>query len=369
MLPLLSIIFVLTFAFLYKYLVFIPLIFGLFRLIGSTIVFISFSWLIAKLIHNYISSRLLGPIPASGKAIFITGCDSGFGYGSALELNKKGFRVFAGCLFPEGKGAKGLRSSVNYKDKLHIIKIDVTKDEDIEKAFETISEQLTKSGDCLWGIVNNAGIPRVGKCEWGSFDDHYGQCFDVNVYGVVKVTRTMLPLLRMTKGSRVVTISSINSRMTFPDTSAYSMTKAALTPFQDALRSEVDSFGIKVISVEPSFAATPILEQSRINSLYNKIYDDSTLEVKKAYPNSDKLTNGLQLLQAIPNKYLSMDKTYEIVINNIVKSLTDYEPPYRLTCCPLVISILYSIYPILPSEWTHLILGKWLVKLSQIFGD
>ncbi|XP_015790899.1 retinol dehydrogenase 2 [Tetranychus urticae] len=362
MLPLFSASFILTLVFLYKFLNFLPFFVNILNWIGLFIVYLCSSWILAKLIHNYISSKLLGPLPTTGKAVLITGCDSGFGHGAALQLNKSGFRVFAGCLFPDGKGAKSLKSSASNRDKIHIIKLDVTKDEDIETTVNLISEHLNKSGETLWGIVNNAGVGRVGKIEWGSFDNHFRQLFDVNVFGVVKVTRAMLPLLRSSSG-RVVTISSINSNMTFPNTGAYSMTKAALTPFQDALRAEIEKFGVKVISIEPSFSSTPIIDQKSVDKLYSDLYDNSPKEIKEIYY-EDKMMENLRQLLAIPCRYLSPEATYDKVINNIVKSLTDYEPSYCMPATPPVMSFVYTIYPSFPPELKNLI-GKILMRLSR----
>ncbi|OQR73506.1 D-beta-hydroxybutyrate dehydrogenase, partial [Tropilaelaps mercedesae] len=74
------------------------------------------------------------------QAVFITGCDSGFGYGLTRRLDKLGYRVFAGCLFPEGEGASKLKAESS--SEVTIVPLDVTSDDSVVAAFETISDSL-----------------------------------------------------------------------------------------------------------------------------------------------------------------------------------------------------------------------------------
>ena len=80
-----------------------------------------------------------------------------------------------------------------------VLKMDVTSDEDVNDVHKQVTEQLEKDGFELWALVNNAGIMTAFKVEWGLMDD-FKSLFDVNVFGLVRVTRVFLPLIRKSKG-------------------------------------------------------------------------------------------------------------------------------------------------------------------------
>lgn len=79
-------------------------------------------------------------LSAEGKAVLVTGCDSGFGHGIAIRLDKLGFYVYAGCLFPEGEGSKVLQQQCS--KRLQVIKLDVTKQDEVDFVYEMISKNL-----------------------------------------------------------------------------------------------------------------------------------------------------------------------------------------------------------------------------------
>ncbi|KAK8753854.1 hypothetical protein OTU49_017301, partial [Cherax quadricarinatus] len=79
-------------------------------------------------------------IDPAGKAVFITGCDTGFGHLLALTLDKMGFKVYAGCLVPEGDGARSLLQEAS--SKLKVLRVDVTKDDEVRAAYKTIEHDM-----------------------------------------------------------------------------------------------------------------------------------------------------------------------------------------------------------------------------------
>lgn len=113
-----------------------------------------------------------------------------------------GYHVYAGVLSPEGQGAKDLRDKCS--KRLHVLKMDVTKAEDVQN----VVTQIRKSKMHLWAVVNNAGIALGCPFDWGNDVDEYRKTFDVNVLGVVRVTKNCIPLLRESKG-RIVNIASV----------------------------------------------------------------------------------------------------------------------------------------------------------------
>lgn len=184
----------------------------------------------------------------------ITGASTGIGRACALELDRLGFRVFAGVRSEEA--AERLRAEAS--DRLAPVRLDVT---DVEQIAAAAGEIAAASGAAgLAGLVNNAGIAVPGPWELLPIDA-LRQQLEVNLIGQAAVTQACLPLLRQGRG-RVVNISSVNGGMAVPYLGAYSASKFALEAFNDSLRSEVRKFGIRVSSVAPGAIATPIWDKS-----------------------------------------------------------------------------------------------------------
>lgn len=215
-------------------------------------------------------------VSSTGKAVLITGCDSGFGYRLALRLDRLGFQVFAGCLFPQGEGAKSLQ--LNASSRLHIVPLDVTKDEDFQKAVDYVRRNLDGNG--LWAVVANAGVFAAMELEWWSLAEMHHH-FNINVFGCVRTVQTFLPLLRQSKG-RIVLTASYAGRATATWNNVYSMTKHAVIALGDGLRREMMKWGISVSLVEPTYYKTAILPKPE--SIIKK-YKESKLpqEVKDVY--------------------------------------------------------------------------------------
>ncbi|KAK3742600.1 hypothetical protein RRG08_023432 [Elysia crispata] len=179
------------------------------------------------------------------KAVLITGCDQGFGYMLAKRLDGAGYKIFAGCLDAEGEGAVTLQKEAS--PKLEVIQLDVTQDDQVEKARVTVVDSL--EGRVLWAVVNNAGMASHVEFELTP-KAHFRKMVDVNLIGLVNVTRAFLPLIRATRG-RVINISSMAGRTGVPGFTAYSASKYGVVGFSECLRREMVHFGVKVILVEP----------------------------------------------------------------------------------------------------------------------
>ncbi|XP_033112023.1 D-beta-hydroxybutyrate dehydrogenase, mitochondrial-like [Anneissia japonica] len=146
----------------------------------------------------YVGSKAIprGSVSSKNKAVFITGCDTGFGHNLALRLDQLGYLVYAGCLHPENKNARILQTSSKSK-KLTIVACDVTSDESVLAAKEKVQKSLP-SGFILWAIVNNAGIWSYSEIEIVSLEA-FKRLAEVNVYGTVRITKAFLPMLRRYK--------------------------------------------------------------------------------------------------------------------------------------------------------------------------
>uniref|UniRef100_UPI00398E598B D-beta-hydroxybutyrate dehydrogenase, mitochondrial n=1 Tax=Pristiophorus japonicus TaxID=55135 RepID=UPI00398E598B len=225
--------------------------------------------LIPPIIWIVSQKQSAGPIDPKGRAVLITGCDMGFGHLLAKQLDQLGFRVFAGCLFPDGQGAQSLKKECS--SELNILKLDVTLDEDVEKAKAFVEANLPAKG--LWGLVSNAGISSWGEVEWKNIQDYQREA-DVNLWGSIRIAIAFIALLQQSKG-RFIFMSSISAYIHSGGCSSYSITKCGIETFSDCLRIEMKKFGIKVSIIEPGnyTFATNILQVKTTEEVWNKLKD------------------------------------------------------------------------------------------------
>ncbi len=187
-------------------------------------------------------------------SVVITGASRGIGRACALELDKLGFRVFAGVrTIADAEALKQKASS-----SLTPILIDITNQQSIQSACDVVYSATTETG--LNGLVNNAGIAVAGPLEFMPIDELRRQ-FEVNVIGQIAVTQSFLPLLRKGTG-RIVNIGSMEGLMAMPFVGPYCSSKFAMEALTDSLRMELKPWSISVSIVEPSIVRTQVLENS-----------------------------------------------------------------------------------------------------------
>ncbi|XP_068137246.1 D-beta-hydroxybutyrate dehydrogenase, mitochondrial-like [Hyperolius riggenbachi] len=225
-----------------------------------------------------------GTLPVEGKAVLITGCDTGFGLASAKHLHKLGFTVFAGCLLKD-KNGEGAQELENFQsDRMNVLQMNVCSDEEIAQAVELVKKHLEDSGKGgLWGLVNNAGVAAFGEVEFTTLHT-YKETAEVNLWGTVRVTKAFLPLIRRCKG-RVVCISSMLGRMGSPLRSSYCITKYGVEAFSDCLRMEMYKWGVKVILIEPGnfIAATGIFTREGVERRGEEMWEQASEIVRDDY--------------------------------------------------------------------------------------
>lgn len=137
----------------------------------------------------------------SQRCVVITGCDTGFGFSLSIELTRIGYHVISACLTHEGASS--------LKDKVaDCLVCDVTNTNHITKLSEATTVILKQHNISLWALINNAGIAPVGCLDWMSVDS-YRKAIEVNYLGPIAVTKAMLPFLKLRRGSRVITLSSV----------------------------------------------------------------------------------------------------------------------------------------------------------------
>ncbi|MCS6319179.1 MAG: SDR family oxidoreductase [Nitrospira sp.] len=194
------------------------------------------------------------PAPQSDSVV-ITGASTGIGAACALALDKLGYRVFAGVR----QAADGERLQQQAGPRLMPIRLDVTDPASISAASHTVAAMVGDRG--LVGLVNNAGIGVAGPIELLPLAAWRRQ-FEVNVFGLIAVTQTFLPLIRAGRG-RIINMGSIAGRASMPFMAPYAASKHALEAITDALRLELQPWGIRVALIAPGAIATPIWGKTR----------------------------------------------------------------------------------------------------------
>lgn len=135
----------------------------------------------------------------------------------------------------------------------------------------------------LWAVVNNAGIGFSGLIEWQTVEE-MKWTVDINLWGMVSVTKAFLPLLKSTKG-RVVNVASAWGRVSIPGGACYSIAKYGVQAFSDALRNEMKQFGVTVHIIEPGRFKTNITAAEKNIQYLEKLWENLDADTKKSYGN------------------------------------------------------------------------------------
>jgi NADP-dependent 3-hydroxy acid dehydrogenase YdfG len=182
--------------------------------------------------------------------VLVTGASSGIGRATAVELARRGHKVFAAA-----RREEILTDLAVAEPNIQPIGLDVTDPGSVRTAWAKIEADTGGAGVDV--LVNNAGFALSGPVEILAGEDVERQ-FATNVFGMLTMTRTVLPAMRARRSGRIINLSSVVGRTTFPGMGVYGATKYAVEALSDALRLEVAGFGIKVIIMEPGFVATSI---------------------------------------------------------------------------------------------------------------
>jgi NAD(P)-dependent dehydrogenase (short-subunit alcohol dehydrogenase family) len=185
----------------------------------------------------------------------ITGASTGIGRATALRLAGNGWSVFAGVRDPAV--GEALAAEPQAQGRLTPLRLDVTDAAQIAAAAAQIGE--TTPGGALDALVNNAGVAVGGPLETLPLEELRSQ-LDVNFFGQVAVTQTLIPALRLARG-RIVFLSSIGGLVTTPYMSPYHASKYALEAIGNALRVELSDSHIQVALIEPGSVKTPIWDK------------------------------------------------------------------------------------------------------------
>ena len=203
-----------------------------------------------------------------GKTILITGASSGFGRLTAETLQNSGHKVFAG--FRSNDGRKKQVADELREKNIQILKLDVTDQGSVDGA---IAQLLEKSNNELDVVVNNAGMASAGISE-AFTPEQIRQLFEVNVFGVQRVLRATLPVLRAKRRGLVINVGSILGRITLPFFGLYGASKYAVEAMSDSYRYELSQLGVDVVLVQPSAYPT---------NMYAAAQQPADEELRKTY--------------------------------------------------------------------------------------
>jgi NAD(P)-dependent dehydrogenase (short-subunit alcohol dehydrogenase family) len=177
------------------------------------------------------------------RPVLITGCSTGIGRATAERLADDGWNVHATARRPESIEDLAQRGC-----KTHAL--DVTDERSMESAVEEIGED-----GAIGALINNAGYSQSGALETIPMDSVRRQ-FETNVFGLLRMCQLVLPAMRSAGSGRIVNLSSMGGKLTFPGGGVYHATKHAVEALSDALRFEVKGFGIDVVIIEPGLIIT-----------------------------------------------------------------------------------------------------------------
>lgn len=215
----------------------------------------------------------------ASKAVLITGCSTGIGRATAQRLARGGRTVYA-----TARRLDAIRDLENSGCK--ILALDVCDEASMAAAVARIEEEQGAVGV----LINNAGYGSEGPFEEVPMEEIRRQ-FETNVFGLIRLTQLALPAMRRQGWGKIVNLSSMGGRLTFPGGAFYHATKYALEAMSDALRFEVQGFGIDVIIIEPGAIKTEFGDTAvarvdalaRPDSPYDAFRENLKVRIREAY--------------------------------------------------------------------------------------
>jgi NAD(P)-dependent dehydrogenase (short-subunit alcohol dehydrogenase family) len=188
------------------------------------------------------------------KVAVVTGSSSGIGFESSLLLARNGFLTYATMRnLNKSESIESIATKENLP--IHIKQLDVTDDTSVKNAIEAISSETGR----IDILVNNAGYGLNGAFEDLAMDEIKAQ-YETNVFGLIRTTQAVLPIMRRQKSGTIINISSGAGRFGFPGSSAYVSTKFAVEGLSESMSYELEPFGIRVVLVEPGVIKTNFVD-------------------------------------------------------------------------------------------------------------
>ncbi|CAD5201117.1 oxidoreductase [Pseudomonas sp. FEN] len=235
---------------------------------------------------------------SSGRTAIVTGASSGIGRATAEALARAGYTVFGTS-----------RKAVDSPTQVSMLTCDVTDGDSVSAVVSTVLAQTGR----IDLLVNNAGVGLLGGAEEFSISQVQA-LFDVNLFGVIRMTNAALPSMRQSGQGRIINIGSILGLVPAPYSAHYSAVKHALEGYSESLDHEVRAFNIRISVIEPAFVRT--------------VFDQNGIEPDSRLSEYDQARAGFRALlgDVMPKADLP-----EVVAAVVVKAATDDHPKHRYT--------------------------------------
>jgi NAD(P)-dependent dehydrogenase (short-subunit alcohol dehydrogenase family) len=239
----------------------------------------------------------------------VTGSSSGIGLATSLALARNGYLTYATM-----RNLAKRNSFESIADKQHlpirVVQLDVTDENSIKSAIESI---LSEAGR-IDLLVNNAGYVLTGAFEDIGINE-IKALYETNVFGVIRVTQAVLPIMRKQGSGRIINISSGAGRIGYPGGSAYVSSKFALEGLSESMAYEIEQFGIRTVLVEPGFVRT-------------KIGENMAISKKTQDPNSP-YSQMMQMMSSNQERMLENGSDADLVASVVAEAATAKEPNLR----------------------------------------
>jgi short-subunit dehydrogenase len=237
---------------------------------------------------------------AGEKVALITGASGGIGLAAGVALIRAGYRVF---------GTSRQAAPNEVRQGIHMLRCDVTDDESVKLVIKDVV-RLAGRIDVL---VNNAGRSLIGAAEESSLGQAQS-LFDINVFGIIRTTNEVLPIMRKQGQGRIINISSVAGFLPGPYTALYNATKHAVEGYSESLDHELRTLGIRVSLVEPVFTRTTLEENGDKPDRILSVYDKGRAAMNVTWRNG-----------------IAAGDPVEAVADKVVQAATDKEPSIRYT--------------------------------------
>ncbi|XP_017041859.1 D-beta-hydroxybutyrate dehydrogenase, mitochondrial [Drosophila ficusphila] len=245
----------------------------------------------------------------SRHVVIITGCDSGLGHSLAVYCHDLlRMTVVSCCHNLKSEGAKLLQALNSCKDgqaRMHTLELDLLEPDSIRRVHQQLKDILAKDTSYrLTALINNAGVMCFGEFEW-QIPEQIDNQINCNLLGTMRLTRELLPLLRQQRG-RIINVTSHCGLRALPALGPYAASKAALRFWTDALRVELQQYGMEVVNFIPgSFVL------------------DSNIAARQQQ-------HAQKMREAFSQEQHALYDTYFEAFNSYLKVLSGFKPPNRL---------------------------------------
>jgi NAD(P)-dependent dehydrogenase (short-subunit alcohol dehydrogenase family) len=246
----------------------------------------------------------------SQKVAIVTGSSSGIGLETSVSLAQNGFLTYA-TMRNLDKSSIIKTAADNESLPIKVVQLNVADNRMVNNAIQAIVSEAGR----IDILVNNAGYGLVGAFEDLSIDDEIKNQYETNVFGLMRVTQAVLPIMRRQKSGIIINVSSGAGLFGYPGGSAYVSTKFAVEGLSESMAYELEPFGIKVVLIEPGFIKTN--------------FANAMVLAKKAQDPSSPYSEMMQRIQANSNEMAKNATSVDVVSKAILEAVKSKSPNLR----------------------------------------